>query len=224
MAKATVGPPIPPFTHRPNWVVLGTVGLAMTGAAAAWGGASGLRHVLILVGVAFVLLAAVGFWRDWHFPFTRERSRSPGLVDRKRAKAQAAVVQKMVDEQLKVGQEKANNEKMKVKFWESHHGMLMRGGAALQLHFFVWAEPPIFTDSSMLVDFPGSCVVRRGGEEFRSGTVECGGQRGYVQSFPSDFTPQLEGIAGHYEVEWTLPDSRLASRDSFTLNENAEPQ
>jgi hypothetical protein len=227
-------PPPPPLTHRQQWAALLTAGAAVITAPALWGAHGFARHFFVILGLVIVLVGALGFIRDWHMPFVRNRADDPGIVDRRRAKERAIADQKMADrlaaevaaeveEQLRVAQIKQFEEKMKYKFWESHHGLLTRG-RHVYLEFFVFAEPPIFTDSSMLSDFAGSCVARRGSEEFHSGMVECGGPRGYVLCFPDDFNPRPDSIAGRYEVEWLLPDSRLASRDSFILNENGEPE
>jgi hypothetical protein len=227
-------PPPPPLTHRQQWAALLTAGAAVITAPALWGAHGFARHFFVIVGLVIVLLGALGFIRDWHMPFVRNRAEDPGIVDRKRAKAKAVaekkfaeeraeLVQMVVEQQLKNEQIKAYGVKMKEKFWESQHGMLSQGWA-LNLNFFIWAEPPVFTDESMLVGFPGSCVVRRGDEEFHSSEVECGGQRGYAIAFPEGFNPRPTELAGDYEVEWTLPDERRASRGSFTLNEHGQPQ
>jgi hypothetical protein len=160
-------PPPPPLTHRPHWAAILTAGAAVLTTPALWGAHGAARHILVIVGLVIVLWAALGFIRDWHMPFVRNRADSPGFVDRKRKRKIQEQVNALVAEQLKIAQRQADAEKMKEKFWESQHGMLIRGGA-FRLDFFVWAEPPIYTDSSMLSDFAGSCVVRRGDEEFRS--------------------------------------------------------
>lgn len=217
-------PPPPPLTHRPHWAAVLTAGAAIITGPALWGAHGVARHVLVIVGLVVVLGAALGYIRDWHMPFVRNRAESPGFVDRRRKQRAEAMAIVIVEQQLGIMTERTNNETMKNNFWHSSHGMGMRS-RDLSPAFFVWSEPRAFTDRSMLVGLVGSCVLRRGEEEFQSGDIECDLDRGFSRMFPGDFAtfPSADEIAGKYEVEWIISGGNLASRDSFELNSEGAP-
>jgi len=157
-------------------------------------------------------------------PFVRDRSKSPGIVDRRRQRRETAATVAIVELQLRMGLEQQFNERMKPKFWESNHGQSMTPDN-WTLRFFVWAEPTTFVDRSMRDGLVATCVVRRGEEVFRSGQIDCDLDRGFVQVFPADFAPAIanDDLAGIYDVEWIISDSQLASRDKFTLDATGTP-
>jgi hypothetical protein len=201
-----------------------TAAAALTTSPALWGAHGEARHWLVGVGLAAVFFSALGFIRDWNMPFVRNRADDPGFVDRRKTRKQAAQVQALVDQQMKIAQEREFNERMTTRFWHAGHGMRMRN-REWELRFFVWADPQTFIDRSMRVGLVGTCVIKRGSEEFRSEEFECDLDHGFTRLFPDEFTPTLNAdeLMGTYEVEWSISDSQLASRDAFTLDANGQP-
>jgi|SRR5665213_1869480 len=207
-------PSVPPLSHRPHWVVVGTVGLALTAVAAFFGVGS-----LVIFGGALVVVSAVGFIRDWHFPLTRNRAENPGWVDRRRKRKADQAAQIENDRQRKLFEDaeklKTAQELFSSVVWRAEHRIgVIRSDARVVV---VSLKYPKGLDPRESKGWTASCRIEQEGK-FHVAQGETG-PFGIDLTLPQDFEPQM-GFplpVGFYEVEWFPDFPATVERDCFVV-------